>query len=277
MIPSKRAICNFYFQFWPIAAKSPGMINFRSTTIALRRCYSIGNNRQKPSNFIKNIPNLREFAQIKYENNEAKEEEILLVPPMHPPYLNNNASFASTRKKVYIETYGCQMNTNDTEIVLAVLEKAGGFVRCSKDESISDADVILLMTCAIREGAETRIWHRLSELRHDIIGKRGNLKSVRFGILGCMAERLKETLLRQDSSVKGRPPVHLVCGPDAYRDLPRLLSQLDENKGQRAINVMLSLDETYADVMPVRLDPESSTSFVSIMRGCDNMCSYCKK
>ena len=136
----------------------------------------------------------------------------------------------------------------------------------------------MLMTCAIRDGAERRIWGRLSQMKHDVRARHGNLRSVKFGILGCMAERLKDKLLEfggGDGEKGKKTNVHLVCGPDAYRDLPRLLAQLDEKSENRAINVMLSADETYADIMPVRWNPESKMAFVSIMRGCDNMCSYC--
>ncbi|XP_067947784.1 mitochondrial tRNA methylthiotransferase CDK5RAP1-like isoform X2 [Watersipora subatra] len=129
------------------------------------------------------------------------------------------------------------------------------------------ADVIFLMTCSIREGAEKRIWGRVDTLQGLKRTRVNGQPQVKIGILGCMAERLKSQILEE------RKSVDLVCGPDAYKDLPRLLSIT--HSGQTAVNVMLSLDETYADVMPVRLNPESPSAFVSIMRGCENMCSYC--
>uniref|UniRef100_A0A224YUX9 CDK5RAP1-like protein n=1 Tax=Rhipicephalus zambeziensis TaxID=60191 RepID=A0A224YUX9_9ACAR len=167
-------------------------------------------------------------------------------------------------KKVHFETYGCQMNVNDTEVAWSLLKDAG-FVRT---DSASEADVVLIMTCAIREGAEGKIWSRINQLKY--------LKKLRhaerhgplqIGILGCMAERLKEKLIEKEKAVD------IVAGPDSYRDLPRLLALA--NSGQVGVNVQLSLDETYADVVPVRLNETSKSAFVSIMRGCNNMCSYC--
>ncbi|RZF44191.1 hypothetical protein LSTR_LSTR003831 [Laodelphax striatellus] len=176
----------------------------------------------------------------------------------HPvPYLDANA-WHGWNRKVYFEVYGCQMNVNDTDIVWSIL-KAAGF---EKTNTISDADVILVMTCAIREGAENKIWSRLTVLRR--MKKQLNVK---IGVLGCMAERLKHQLIEKEKSVD------LVAGPDSYRDLPRLLALTENN--QSAVNVLLSLDETYADVMPTRLNEDSVTAFVSIQRGCDNMCTYC--
>lgn len=164
-------------------------------------------------------------------------------------------------RRIYIETYGCQMNFNDTEIVLGILGKHGGFVRADAPEN---ADVVLLMTCAIRENAETKIWNRLDVLR-SLERKLG--RNLVIGVLGCMAERLKEDIMEK------KRYVDVVCGPDAYRSLPGLLQAADS--GQQGINVVLSFDETYADVAPVRIDHNSKSAFISIMRGCDNMCSYC--
>jgi tRNA-2-methylthio-N6-dimethylallyladenosine synthase len=162
-------------------------------------------------------------------------------------------------KKVYIETYGCQMNVADSEVVAAVLREAGYNVT----DIMSDAQLILLNTCSIRENAEQKIWNRL-----DAIGayKRKNPGTV-IGIIGCMAERLKERLIESDRLVD------LVVGPDAYRELPVLVS--DAESGHKAVNVILSREETYADISPVRMDRNGITSFISIMRGCNNMCSYC--
>lgn len=174
------------------------------------------------------------------------------------PYLVQNQV---DRRKVFLETYGCQMNFNDTEIVLGILKNHGGFDRAS---SVEAADIVLLMTCAIRENAESKIWNRLDSLR---AYERNSGKNLTIGVLGCMAERLKETLLEKKKNVD------IVCGPDAYRSLPGLLQKAE--MGQAGVNVMLSFDETYADVAPVRLDDSKMTSFISIMRGCDNMCAFC--
>lgn len=163
------------------------------------------------------------------------------------------------RPKVYIETYGCQMNVNDSEVVASILI-ANGYAITS---NINEADVILINTCSIRENAETRVFGRI-----DLFGqlKKGK-PSVLVGVLGCMAERLKDTLLEE------KKVVDLVVGPDAYRELPVLIRAAED--GQKGINVLLSREETYADISPVRLDKNGVSAFVSIMRGCNNMCSYC--
>ena len=182
------------------------------------------------------------------------------------PYVDKK-DFHGNNRRVYIETYGCQMNVNDTEIAWSVLQ-SHGFCQVS---NIRDSDVILLMTCSIREGAEQKIWKRLEFLKSLKLTRQklrsSRLPPVKIGILGCMAERLKTRLLEQDNMVD------VVCGPDAYRDLPRLLAVTDT--GQTAVNVQLSIDETYADISPVRTDANMTSAFVSIMRGCNNMCSYC--
>jgi tRNA A37 methylthiotransferase MiaB len=151
------------------------------------------------------------------------------------------------------------MNVNDTEIVWSIMKDYG----FEKTNDLSAADVAFVMTCAIREGAEQKIWKRLQQL--EAAKKASKLSQI--GVLGCMAERLKSKLVEQTKIVD------IVCGPDAYRDLPRMLAATPT--GHAGINVLLSLDETYADVTPVRLDPSGKTAFVSIMRGCDNMCTYC--
>ena len=161
-------------------------------------------------------------------------------------------------KRLFIETYGCQMNVNDSEVVLSILQPAG-YTLC---ESIKEADLILINTCSIRDNAEQRIWGRLDLFRIEKTKRKG----VKVGILGCMAERLKEDLLNH-------PAVDLVAGPDSYRSLPFLLESLDG--GDKQINTMLSQEETYADISPVRMDKNGVSSFISIMRGCNNMCSYC--
>lgn len=168
---------------------------------------------------------------------------------------------ADGHRLVYIETYGCQMNVSDSEIVASVLQQ-NGFGLTRNEEA---ADVVLLNTCAIRDNAEQKVRHRLDVLR---ARKRRARPDLVLGVLGCMAERLRTRLLEQEKLVD------LVVGPDAYRDLPRLLQESDET-GQAAVNVHLSREETYADLAPVRYDSDGISAFVSIMRGCDNMCSFC--
>lgn len=179
-----------------------------------------------------------------------------------PPYLRN-IDISGNNRKIFFDVYGCQMNVNDTEIVWSILKSQN----YQKTENINEADVILMMTCSIREGAETKIWNRLVHLK-GLKKKRGKKAGpLQIGIMGCMAERLKTKIVEQESEVD------IIAGPDSYKDLPRLLA-LGKN-GVSAINVLLSLDETYADLMPVKLDQNSVTAYVSIMRGCDNMCTYC--
>uniref|UniRef100_A0A915HQU1 CDK5RAP1-like protein n=1 Tax=Romanomermis culicivorax TaxID=13658 RepID=A0A915HQU1_ROMCU len=170
------------------------------------------------------------------------------------PYVSEDV-FRGDGKRVYFETYGCAMNVNDTEIARSVLRNAGY------------ADVVLLMTCAIREGAEEKIWRRIEQLKLMKIIRSKRRQGMKIGILGCMAERLKEKILEKE------PGVDLIAGPDSYRHLPNLL--ITTNGGQTAVNVALSLDETYADITPIRIDDNAVTALVSIMRGCDNMCTYC--
>ncbi|MEQ9103502.1 MAG: tRNA (N6-isopentenyl adenosine(37)-C2)-methylthiotransferase MiaB [Rhodothermales bacterium] len=168
---------------------------------------------------------------------------------------------ASGHRNVYIETYGCQMNVSDSEIVASVL-KEGGY---GLTHDLAEADVVLINTCAIRENAEQKVRRRLDELRSE---KTKRNPDLRLGVLGCMAERLRHKLLEQEKLVD------MVVGPDAYRDLPNLLSQAWDT-GQAAVNVQLSKEETYDDILPVRYDTNGISSFVTIMRGCDNMCSFC--
>ncbi len=162
-------------------------------------------------------------------------------------------------KKVYIETYGCQMNVADSEVVVSILQSAG----YTPSEDINDAGLILINTCSIRDNAEQRIWGRLRAISH----LRKKRKDLKIGIIGCMAERLKEKLLETEQLVD------IVVGPDAYRELPLLVAEAEA--GHKAVNVLLSREETYADISPVRMDKNGVSSFVSIMRGCNNMCAYC--
>ena len=161
-------------------------------------------------------------------------------------------------KKVYIETYGCQMNVNDTEVIFAILAKAG----YERTESIEEANLIMANTCSIRDNAEQRIWGRIEVFNQ----QRKSRPGVLVGIVGCMAERLKDKLLDTRK-------VDLVVGPDAYRSLPRLLEAITPDSPQ--MDVLLSREETYADITPVRTDKNGISAFISIMRGCNNVCSYC--
>lgn len=161
-------------------------------------------------------------------------------------------------KKFYIETYGCQMNVADSEVVAAIMQTAN----CEMTEELSDADIIVLNTCSIRENAEQKVQHRLQELR----GGRNRKKTNKIiGVIGCMAERMGEELLRDYG-------VDFVAGPDAYMDIPNLLALCQQ--GQPALNIQLSTTETYREVMPARIG-KAISGFVSIMRGCNNFCSYC--
>ena len=165
----------------------------------------------------------------------------------------------NTGRKLYIESYGCAMNFSDSEIVASILAESG--FETTADYSV--ADVIFINTCSIRENAEQRVRNRLKEFT---VAKVKNPGLV-VGVLGCMAERLKSKFLEEEKLVD------VVVGPDAYRDLPNLINQVDD--GQKAVNVLLSREETYADISPVRLNSNGINAFVSIMRGCDNMCSFC--
>ena len=164
----------------------------------------------------------------------------------------------NSKKKLHIETYGCQMNFSDSEIVMSVLMDT-----YEHTSDIKSADLILINTCSIRDNAEERIWNRLKEIRS--LKKRN--KSLKIGIIGCMAERLKEEWLEKE------PVIDLVVGPDAYRELPKLLHTVLQ--GENAINTILSEEETYADISPVRYNTNGISAFISIMRGCQNFCSYC--
>ncbi|WP_353717908.1 tRNA (N6-isopentenyl adenosine(37)-C2)-methylthiotransferase MiaB [Dyadobacter sp. 676] len=165
----------------------------------------------------------------------------------------------SGKKRLFIESYGCQMNFSDSEIVASVMRDAG-FATTS---DVNNADLIFLNTCAIRDNAEQKVRNRLKQLNFIKKNKPGML----IGVLGCMAERLKTKFLEEEKMVD------IVTGPDAYRDLPRLVEEAET--GQKGVNVFLSREETYADISPIRLNSNGVTAFISIMRGCDNMCSFC--
>ncbi|KAJ1408833.1 tRNA-2-methylthio [Sesbania bispinosa] len=193
-------------------------------------------------------------------------ELLLLLPNLNPN------TEAPPTGRIYHETYGCQMNVNDMEIVLSIMKNAGYSEVVSVPES---AEIIFINTCAIRDNAEQKVWQRLDYFwflkRHwksnVATGRAQSLRPPKVVVLGCMAERLKEKILDADKMVD------VVCGPDAYRDLPRLLEEVDY--GQKGINTLLSLEETYADINPVRISKNSISAFVSVMRGCNNMCSFC--
>ena len=164
-----------------------------------------------------------------------------------------------SEKKLYLESYGCQMNFSDSEIVASILDKHG----YQTTRNFKESNLILLNTCSIREKAELTVRNRLKSFN----ALKKNNPSLIIGVLGCMAERMKESLLEEEKLVD------LVVGPDAYRDLPRLLVEVED--GHKSVNVLLSREETYADISPVRLDNNGVSAFISIMRGCDNMCSFC--
>jgi tRNA-2-methylthio-N6-dimethylallyladenosine synthase len=164
-----------------------------------------------------------------------------------------------TQKKFYIESYGCQMNFSDSEIVASILSESG----FGATGNYQEADLVLLNTCSIREKAEQTVRNRLQLFRQ----VKENRPGMLIGVLGCMAERLKGKFLEEEQLVD------MVVGPDAYRTLPGLIGEAET--GQKAVNVLLSRDETYADISPVRLDSNGVTAFVSIMRGCNNMCAFC--
>ncbi|KAJ6645888.1 CDK5RAP1-like protein [Pseudolycoriella hygida] len=243
-----------------MATSFPNISRLLSFNLNFRRNLSIlgplcSTRKKKLQTDITSGPGLKEFLVA--GKNIPKIELDNSIPYLKSSQFNGNG------RRVFFEIYGCQMNSNDAEVVYSVLKSSG----YTKADRIEEADVVLLVTCSIRDRAETKIWHRLDHLTA-IKRKRSSKKGpFQIGILGCMAERLKTKLLEKEQLVD------IVAGPDSYKDLPRLLS-LTKN-GQSAVNTLLSLDETYADVMPVRLNEGSVTAYVTIMRGCDNMCSYC--
>src|SRR5690606_18337948 len=184
------------------------------------------------------------------QHDESRQGEALLL---------ENGTGKSGGRKLYIESYGCQMNFSDSEIVASILLDKG--FETTRDYEA--ADEVFINTCSIRENAEQRVRHRLIEVE----SAKTNQPGMMGGALSCMAERLKSKFLEEEKLVD------IVVGPDAYRDLPNLIEQVDE--GARAVNVLLSREETYADISPVRLNTNGVTAFISIMRGCDNMCSFC--
>ena len=185
---------------------------------------------------------------IKKEIDEARQGEVLY-----------HQNLTSASRKFYIESYGCAMNFSDSEIVASILAEDG----FGPTKIMEEADLILVNTCSIREKAEDTVRNRLRVFNALKLKK----PDMMIGVLGCMAERLKAKLLEQEKLVD------IVVGPDAYRDLPNLLAKVDD--GEKGINVLLSREETYSDISPLRLDSNGIVGFISIMRGCDNMCSFC--
>jgi len=191
---------------------------------------------------------MMDFAVQDKTHDESRQGEALVIEPGK-----------KSDRKLYIESYGCAMNFSDSEIVASILADNG----FETTGDYNDADVIFINTCSIRENAEQRVRNRLKEFTIAKVKK----PDLVVGVLGCMAERLKAKFLEEEKLVD------VVVGPDAYRDLPNLIGKVDD--GQKAVNVLLSREETYADINPVRLNSNGINAFVSIMRGCDNMCSFC--
>ena len=240
---------------------------------------------QTPKSFSEKLSSGPDLASFISSSKSRQLQELLRLNPEEPfvekrkrisdtvPYIDP-ALLDGNSQKVFIETYGCQMNVNDTQIVAKILQDHNYVI--VDDES--QAEIVFLMTCTIRESAEKKIWTRLSQLTklksYSKTMKTAQLKQV--GILGCMAERLKTKLIEKQKLLD------IVAGPDSYKDLPKLLA-INQSTGQNAINVLLSFDETYADVIPTHgINPHLISSslstvaaFISIMRGCDNMCTYC--
>jgi len=185
----------------------------------------------------------------KKEIDESRQGEAIMMENANPVH----------SKKLYIESYGCAMNFSDSEVVASIMSEKG----YSTTRDVEEADVVLINTCSIRDNAEMKVRKRLSDFKK----RKQRQPELVVGVLGCMAERLKTNLLEEEKLVD------IVAGPDSYRDLPNLVGEVEN--GQKAVNVLLSREETYADISPVRLDQSGVTSFVSITRGCDNMCSFC--
>lgn len=196
------------------------------------------------------IKEIKQFNPVERQNNALR--NLINVS-------NSETSISGKSRKLYVESYGCQMNFSDSEIVTAIMKKEG----FETTTSFENADVIFINTCSIREKAEQTVRKRLAQFN----AVKRNKPELLIGVLGCMAERLKTRFLEEERIVD------LVIGPDAYRDLPGLIEKA--GTGQKAVNTFLSREETYADISPVRLNSNGVTAFISIMRGCDNMCSFC--
>ncbi|PWA78927.1 methylthiotransferase [Artemisia annua] len=245
----------------------PKRCRFITTPFALK--FSSSFSKTPKFNDENNVPSLHHFIS----QAQAQATPPALTASDTLPHIDDVASSeVLPRGRIYQETYGCQMNVNDMEIVLSVMKTAGYEEIVNEPES---AEIIFINTCAIRDNAEQRVWQRLNYFwflkRHwksnVATGRSHSFRPPKVVVLGCMAERLKDKILDSDKMVD------VVCGPDAYRDLPRLLEEVDN--GQKGINTLLSLEETYADISPVRISKNSISAFVSVMRGCNNMCSFC--
>ncbi|KAI8967901.1 hypothetical protein BDF20DRAFT_897731 [Mycotypha africana] len=215
--------------------------------------------------FDNRSPSLQDFLYEHQLKNAKRDIDPALTNPDRIPYLARTPDLWGQGRKFYIEIYGCQMNVNDTEILNAIMTNSG----YKRTDTLEDANIVFLVTCAIRDNAEVKIWERLKYLRHFRTKINKNSSPI-VGVLGCMAERLKTKLLEDDKLVD------IVCGPDGYRSIPHLISLAENDEYSKGVaNVMLSADETYADIMPMRLDSTKTSGWVSIMRGCNNMCSFC--
>lgn len=250
-----------------------------SSSALLPRCYRLTQSSiKRKKGFALDLSRSFSVSQTKFDGPSlhqfiSKAQTPLTAPQTESECTTQDSDIASPSKgRIYHETYGCQMNINDMEIVLSIMNNSG------YKEVVTDpegAEVIFINTCAIRDNAEQRVWQRLNyfwflkrQWKANVAeGRAKSVKPPKVVVLGCMAERLKDKILDSDKMVD------VVCGPDAYRDLPRLLEEVDY--GQKGINTLLSLEETYADITPVRISQNAITAFVSVMRGCNNMCAFC--
>ncbi|KAG6767881.1 hypothetical protein POTOM_026770 [Populus tomentosa] len=265
--PSSKKPCPSYYHCYRHFNKGP--LKKRNFSLTLSRNFS-------QSHLSKNTqgPDLHHFvAQAASSASAPVSASASQTQPQFVPAIEVPPDIEILpRGRIYHETYGCQMNVNDMEIVLSIMKNAGYSEVVDVPES---AEIIFINTCAIRDNAEQKVWQRLNYFwflkRHwksnVAIGRSQSHHPPKVVVLGCMAERLKDKILDADKMVD------VVCGPDAYRDLPRLLEEVDY--GQKGINTLLSLEETYADISPVRISKNSINAFVSVMRGCNNMCSFC--
>ncbi|KAA8547438.1 hypothetical protein F0562_003698 [Nyssa sinensis] len=256
--------CSFNLRLLSRKPQLPSYRCYHRTSWPLKRTFSLNFSRNLSQSHVPlstEIPSLHHFiVQAAVAASETQSFDPVSGAEVLP------------RGRIYHETYGCQMNVNDMEIVLSIMKNAGYSEVVEVPES---AEIIFINTCAIRDNAEQKVWQRLNYFwflkRHwksnVSIGRSQSLHPPKVVVLGCMAERLKDKIL------DAAKMVDVVCGPDAYRDLPRLLEEVDY--GQKGINTLLSLEETYADINPVRISKSSIAAFVSVMRGCNNMCSFC--
>ncbi|KXN65975.1 hypothetical protein CONCODRAFT_80633 [Conidiobolus coronatus NRRL 28638] len=249
LLPSIRSINSTYCRFHQTSTTTTSSEQELKPT---KNVQTSKTKKQKPSPIVfsnrSKGPSLNDFllSQATPSNAQA----------IHPPYLNLDIQ---TPKNYFVEVYGCQMNVNDTEILMSVMNSAG----YKRTHNIEEAHVVFLVTCSIRENAESRIWHRLYDLKKMKI--KDAFQTGKPPVVG-----IKGKLLEKDKLVD------LVCGPDAYRSIPHLLHlSYNSEQNQGVANVILSADETYADIVPMRINPDAQSVFLSIMRGCNNMCSYC--